>query len=303
MAKVRGTDMPLLPHSSLNKNLIAGILYKILGLPQALLTGDPFSLRPMMNKRIMHRTGMLALAFLMSHVSFSQDVATLMAEGQKFEQQLKDTLAIGKYAKALVLQPDNLKAAIKCAEMSISIGSRQTKEEDKKRYFYDAENFANAAIKLGPEDANANYMMAVVSGKLTEVESSNQKTVEYVKNIKTYADKALSIDPKFGKAWYVIGKWHYEVLNLNAIKRAAVKLFYGGLPKANIDTAIAAFEKCRTLEPYFAMNHLGLAKAYNYNKEYEKALASLQQCVKCPTLSPGDRDVKNEAKDLIVKWQ
>ena len=238
-----------------------------------------------------------------SFIATAQDAESLMKEGLRYEQQLKDTMAIGKYAKALLIQPSNIKAAIKCAEMSCSIGARQTSTSEKSKYYTDAKNFAGAAIKLDSNNADANYINAVVNGKLTEVESSNEKTVEAVKNIKVFADRALTINPNHGKAWYVIGKWHYEVLNLNGFKRAAVKLFYGGLPAANIDTAISAFEKCKTLEPYLAMNYLALAKVYNYTKQYEKALAALQQCIKCPTLIPEDRVTKDEAKALLVKWQ
>ena len=233
----------------------------------------------------------------------TQDAETLMKEGLKYEQQLKDTMAIGKYAKALRMQPANIKAAIKCAEMSCSIGARQTNINEKRRYFTDAKNFSDAALKIDSNNADANYITAVVYGKLTEVESSNEKTVEAVKNIKMFADRALTINPRHGKSWFVTGKWHYEMLTLNVFKKAAVKILYGGLPKANIDTAIAAFEKCKTLEPYQAMNYLGMAKAYNYNKKYEKALAALEQCIKCPTLQPEDRTIKEEAKALLVKWQ
>jgi len=236
-------------------------------------------------------------------LAMAQDAETLMKEGLRYEQQLKDTMAIGKYAKALLMQPSNIKAAIKCAEMSCSIGARQTNENEKRKYYLDAKNFSDAALKLDSNNVEANYITAVVFGKLTEVETSNEKIVEAVKNIKTFADRALAINPSHGKSWFVIGKWHYELLNLNAFKRAAVKLFYGGLPKANIDTALAAFEKCKILEPYQAMNYLAMAKAYNYSKQYEKALAALQQCAKCPTLQPEDRTVKEEAKALLVKWQ
>ena len=233
----------------------------------------------------------------------AQDVATLMDEGLKYEQQLKDTQAIEKYTQVLSLQPSSTKVAIKCAELSCCIGSRQLDENIKKRYYNDAKNYADAALKLAPQDTEANYTMAVVYDRLSEVESSNERHAENIRNIKIYADKALAINPNHGKAWYIIGKWHYDVLNMNGVKKAAVKLLYGGLPKANIEDAIAAFEKCKTLEPYFAINYLEMAKAYYYNKQYEKTLAALEQCIKCPTLSSNDKAVKEEAKQLLVKWQ
>ncbi len=235
--------------------------------------------------------------------AFSQDAASLMQEGQRFETQLKDSAAYAKYATALQIQPTNLNAAVKCAEMSCAIGTRQGDEEAKRTAYIRAKTYSDAALRLDSQSADANYITAVVFGKLTEVEKSNDRTVEYVRNIKVFADKALAANPAYGKAWNVVGKWHYEMLNLNIVKKAAVKVLYGGMPKSTIDDCIAAYEKCKTLEPYYCRNYLDLAKAYNYNKQYEKALATLQQCVKCPNRQQDDPMLKQEAKDLIVKWQ
>ena len=238
-----------------------------------------------------------------SVISFSQDAASLMQEGQRYESQLKDSAAYAKYATALQIQPTNVLAAVKSAEMSCAMGARQTNEEAKRALYNRAKTFSDAALQLDSQSADANYITAVVFGKLTEVEKSNDKTVEYVRNIKVFADKALAINPNYGKAWNVVGKWHFEMLNLNIVKKAAVKVLYGGMPKSTIDDCIADYEKCKTLEPYYCRNYLDLAKAYNYNKQYEKALAALQQCVKSPTRQQDDPALKQEAKELIVKWQ
>ena len=101
----------------------------------------------------------------------------------------------------------------------------------------------------------------------------------------------------------MLGKWHYEIMNLSVVKKAALKILYGGLPKSNIDSCITAYEKCKTLEPYYCRNYLDLAKAYNYNKQFEKALTTLQQCIKAPSRSSEDPALKQEAKELLVKWQ
>lgn len=233
----------------------------------------------------------------------AQDAATLMQEGQKLEMQLKTEDALAKYQSAFQLQPTNMNAAVKSAELNCAMGAKQTTEQAKIDYFQKAKNYSDQALKLDSQSADANYITAVVYGKLTEIEKSNDKIVEAVKNIKLYADKALAINPNYGKAWNVLGKWHYEMLNLNMFKKAAIKVMYNGIAKSTIEECIADLEKCKSLEPYYCRNYLDLAKAYNYNKQYEKALATLQQCIKCPTRQPDDAELKAEAKDLLVKWQ
>ncbi len=250
------------------------------------------------------KKAILLFAFIaVVFISYSQDAATLMDEGRKLEQQFKDEDALAKYTSALQIQPKNVLAAVKCAELNCAIGARQPNDELKTSRYTEAKNYAATALQLDSASADANYINAVVYGKLTEVEKKNDAVVNDVRNIRVYADKTLSINPNYGKAWNVLGKWHFEMLNLNAIKKAAVKLLYGGLPKSNIDSCVTAFEKCKTLEPYYCRNYLDLAKAYNYSKQFEKALATLQQCIKAPTRSSDDVELKKEAKDLLVKWQ
>jgi tetratricopeptide (TPR) repeat protein len=235
--------------------------------------------------------------------SYAQEAPQLIAEGQALEQKFKEPEALAKYQQALAAQPSNVVAATKCALLCCSIGSREAEKEDKAKWFNKAKDYAAAAILYGPKDVEANYAMSVAFGKLTETETSNNKVVEYVKATKQYADKTLAINPDYGKAWNVLGQWHFEMLNLNMVKKAAVKIIYGGVGNSDIDTCIADLEKCKQLEPYCCLNYMSLAKAYRYNKEYEKALAALQQCIKSPSLQLNDRIVKEEAKKLLVDWQ
>lgn len=246
---------------------------------------------------------LIAFAIIITNIISAQDATTLMAAGKKLEQQLKDSAALEKYLQAFTIQPSNINAAIKCAEMNCSIGFRQTDDNTKKRFYITAKQFADTALKLNIDNAEANYAMALVYNKLMTIEKSNEKFVEDLKNFRSYAEQSLTINPNFGKAWHLMGKWHYEVLNLNPVKKAALKVLYGNIPKASIEEALAAFEKCKTLEPYLVRNYFDMAKSYYYDKQYEKALSALQQCIKCPTFLPEDLVMKQEAKKLLVEWQ
>lgn len=234
----------------------------------------------------------------------AQDSTSLMHEAATFERQLKEPQAIEKYVQALHMQPSNILAAVKCATLNCVLGALQADPILKKKYFIDAKNYADSAISINPRDADANYITAMAYSRLAEVETNNNKLAEYIKGMKSYADKAISINASHGKSWYIIGKWHYDLLTLGNLKKAAMGLLYGGgLSKANIEDAIASFEKCKMLEPYLVMNHFALAQAYYSNKQYEKSLAALQQCIKCPTFSSWDKVLKAEAKKLLVQWQ
>jgi len=251
----------------------------------------------------MKQLGLLFLMVILGRLVSAQDVPTLMDEGKRFEQKFKDEDALAKYKQAQQIEPENIKVQVKLAETYCALGNGQTDAAAKATFFAQAKSHADAALRINPADADANYMMAVVLGKLTEVETNRETLVKQVRLIKEYADKALAAQPEMGKAMHVLGKWHLEILTLSVVKRTAVKLLYGGLPEADIETAIKWFEKAKTFEPYYCLLYLDLAKAYEYRKAYEKAITNLQQLSKLPTRRQDDVRVKAEGAALLLKLQ
>jgi tetratricopeptide (TPR) repeat protein len=114
--------------------------------------------------------------------------------------------------------------------------------------------------------------------------------------------KALKLNPQHGRAWHVIGKWHYEVSDLNMFEKAGVKLMYGGLPPASIKMAIQAYEKAKLYEPNFALNFLELSKAYKRDGQKDKAIGLLKLLPSIPSRTIDDARIKNEGAALLKKW-
>ena len=229
----------------------------------------------------------------------AQDIAVLLKEADNFERQIKETEALDKYKQVLETDHTNIKALVKAAELNASIGGRLVEKSSKKLYFETAAAYAKKALDADPNNADANYVMGMTAGKMTDTESENKKIVAFVKDAKIYNEKALSINPKHAKATYSIGKWHYEMVNLSGIKKMAVKLFYGGLPNGDLDSAISYFEKCRVLDPYFAINYLDLAKAYRDNHRPSQAIEILNKLVKLPTRTGDDAAIKAEGAKML----
>lgn len=237
----------------------------------------------------------------MSQIAIAQSVSELLNQAIEIEKKLDEPLALEAYKKVLEIDDKNLKALVKCAEYCSSIGARQKSLSDRKPWYLNAQSYALQAIKTYPDAAEANYTMALCAGKLTETEDENKKIVEYVRQVKIYGDKAFALNPNDAKTNYIMGKWHYQMITLSWVKKTAVKAFYGGLPVATLDSAIKYMEKCRSLDKYFALNYLDLAKAYNQNREPAKAIAILNQLVKLPTRCYDDTAIKEEGKKLLEK--
>ena len=246
---------------------------------------------------------LICVCMLLAPSVWSQDTATLRKEAIALEKQQKETEAIEKYKSILLQNPAQVSSLVKLTELNVMQGNMQADKNAKRLYYETALAFAKRAFLADSNNETTNYALAMASGKMTDVETDNRKIVAFVKDDKSYVEKALARNPNYGKANYVMGKWHYEMSNLSGIKKVAVKLFYGGLPEGTMETAIQFMEKCKSLEPYFVPNYLDLAKAYKDNRQPAPAIEVLLKLVKLPTRTSEDVLLKAEGAKLLETLQ
>ena len=222
-------------------------------------------------------------------------------EGYYFEKQFREKEALAKFREANALNPNDLTALYKCSELCSRIGNREVNNTIRDKYYNSALAFARQAILLHPQSDEANLAMSIAMGRIALTKSGKEK-ISSVKDIKIYAEKAIAINNSNYKAWHVIGKWYYEVSNLNFFEKTAVKMFYGGLPDASFAQAIMAFEKARSLSKNFCLNHLELARSYHKNNENSKAKIILQELLKMSNSTEDDIPIKLTAEKLLKDW-
>lgn len=244
---------------------------------------------------------LLFFVFLFTQVS-AQNYATLIAEADRLEAIPNEKAAFLKFKEALKLQPTSLYALAKCSELCCRVGGREKSTKLRDEYYATAQIYAETALKHYPNSDEANVAMAFSIAKSLMLKSGKEKIIA-VKELKNYGDKAVSQNPKNFKAWHVLGKWNYEVSNLNVIERTAVKIIYGGLPPASLNNSIMYYEKAKSLAPNFTLNYLELAKAYNKNDETTKALTQLNYLLAIKNQTEDDPRIKDEAQILIQKWK
>ncbi len=244
----------------------------------------------------------LFISFFYSGFVLSQSVDELVKQADLMEKQLKEEEAYQKFKEIIKLQPHHLYALTRCSELASRIGRRQATKQKQMDFYTAAKIYAERALKVNPKDSEANVVMALAYARMSLLKSGKEK-VEHVREIKIYADKALIANPHNLKALFVIGRWHYEVNNLNAIEKAAVKVFYGGLPKNSIDSAVIYFERVRAINPDFVLNYLELAKAYNKNNKRKKAIEILKYMLSLPNSAADDPTIKAEGRKLLATWE
>jgi tetratricopeptide (TPR) repeat protein len=242
----------------------------------------------------------LAAAYLLlfSGVLYAQTADELVEQAKQLEKQMNEGVALNRYKDAIKLQPDNLAALTGASELSSREGSRQKDDDEKTRSYDNARTYAEEAIKIAPENPEANYVMAVAMGRKATTAGAKEKMAAY-KEVKKYAELAIKFNPGYAKAYYVLGKWNYDVANLNTFEKAAAKMLFGGLPEGTLTTAISNYEKCRKLDPSFVSNYQDLARAYKDNDEQEKTIEVLKKAVALRSVYQDDGEIKNQCKKML----
>lgn len=244
----------------------------------------------------------LIIFFIHSGYVQSQSADELVKQGDLLEKQFKEEEAYQKFKETIKMQPHHLYALTRCSELASRIGRRQPTKEKQMDFYTAAKIYAERALKINPKDSEANVVMALAYARMSLLKSGKEK-VAYVREIKTYSDRAIASNPENFKALFVIARWHYEVSNLSGIEKAAVKVFFGGVQKNSLDSALIYYERVRAIRPDFVLNYLELAKAYNKNNKRQKAIEILKYMLKLPNTAADDPTVKAEAKQLLEAWK
>jgi len=234
--------------------------------------------------------------------AIGQNIPRLLKEAQDFEAIFKEQEALQKYTEVLRYQPNHLVALCKTSELYNNLGRRQTAKDKQKQFYLSAKNYAQQALKVNPNHAEANFVMSIAMGRMALIASGDEK-IKAVKDIRTYAERCVRIDPTNYKGYHVLARWYYEVSDLSSIERWLVKVAYGSLPKATLDEAIRYYEKSRSLNPTLVVNYLELAKAYNRKGQKQKAIELLKTMDRLPNSAADDPKIKKDGQEMLRKLQ
>ncbi len=222
-------------------------------------------------------------------------LTNVMAAAELHEKNGETADALKGYLEADKLSPNT--AEIQCRLAKMYCDSMDGKDKaGQKEMAAKALECALNAVKADPNSPKAHVCVAVCYAKNFPFIDSQTK-VNYSRQIKLEAEKAIEVDPKFDLAYHMLGRWNYEVSNMNFLVKGMIRLAYGGLPKASKEAAIDNFKKAVELMPSRVINHLQLARMYHLTDQEKLVPDELK---KCTTLTPIDMDDKN-AQDLAKK--
>jgi len=199
--------------------------------------------------------GFMLFLLILPFENNAQDINLLLKDAQQLETAFKEPEALQKYLDVIRFQPGNLTALIKISELYSILGKHQGTKDKQKEYYRNARVYAQKALTVNGNSSDANVVMALAMGRMALISSGDDK-IKAIKDVKTYSEKSVQLDPNNFKGYHVLAKWNYEVSDLNSVEKWLVKVAYEALPKASLDDAIKYFEKSRQLNPSFLLNYL-----------------------------------------------
>ena len=243
----------------------------------------------------------ILIIFLSIQVS-AQDVSALLKEATRLEALPNEKASLAKFREVLKIQPRNIYALNKASELCSRIGKRETVSRMAEDYYTAARTYAGIALKYEPNNSESNCVMAIALGRSSLNKSGKERIIQ-ARELRKYIDLSIKNDQRNFKAWHVLGRWHYELSNLNMLEKTAVKYLYGGVPPASLNESLAAFERAQAITDGFILNYFEMAKAYKQNDQKSKAIALLHKMMTMPNQTEDDPIIKESGRKLLKDWE
>lgn len=233
----------------------------------------------------------------------SSKTETLLQEANQLLAASKDNLALQKFEEALVLEPECYEALWKASLLNSRIGLRYSDLLTQQAYFEKAWQFADAALCADPEDGEGNYVMALAVYNKANVSGVKERMLRS-KVIKFYLDAALCADPKHADAWQLLGRWNFRNANLSVPEKAAVNMFFGGIPlEASNEKSVDALQNAIKYNPGNIVYYYDLACVYRELQKPDLVEVTLLEASELSILTTEELEVSRRCKAMLREIQ
>ena len=250
-------------------------------------------------------------SFMLSLILFCTATVVVHAQSDSISLAAADSLfehyqwqeALDAYNQILAGDTDNFDALWRSSLLYARIGNGFEEEVKQRNYFKKAEKRAWHALQVDSTNSQSNYVMAVAMGRMALIGGAKER-VAASRAIKKYGELALKYDSTNAGAWHLLGRWNYEVSNLNFAERLAANVLFGGLPDgASTDTAAQYIERAIELKDDYLLYYYDLARVYDELDKDQQAITVCQKVLEMPDKSPDDPEIKADCQNIINDLQ
>ena len=182
---------------------------------------------------------------------------------------------------------------------SIFLKAMIEKNKNKKiKFYYEGFEYAKKALKLDNDNGYINFWYAAYLGRIGEIEGPKQAILNSYE-VKKYGMKAIELSPEFDSPYHMMGRWHYELANLNQLERLVASIVYETLPKGSYDEAIDLFNYAIKINPTEIRHHFWLAKTYYTIGEFDLSNKEFKIVLSLQAKDSDDSIMQSESKKYL----
>ncbi len=248
------------------------------------------------------RAAVVSLILLSSTTIASGQTTELIQKGLDLESRHEYASALACYRQVIARGSSNPEATWRAGRMIVNIAGQSTDRATKYQQAREARDLARRAIQLDPYNKDARLTYIISMGLLSEAASSPREKLQNAKVIRNETEALLKMDSTYFPAYYILGKWHYELARLNWVERLACNTLFGGIPgDVSFDHSIRYLEKAIALQPDYILFHYAKACALYEKGKYRDAIHELELAMNLPRKEPADKIRLEKCADLLAR--
>ena len=242
------------------------------------------------------------ISYIQALISHSLLIAFIFSNNIEYELNIIDSLSErGIHHESFLRSKrlykehsNNIEVMCRMAGSTFIKAQNEQNLKKQKNLFYRGFNYAKEALKSDSLNGYANFWYAAYIGRIGEIEGIKQAILNSY-HVKKYGLRAIEfISKPYDPVHHMMGRWHYELADLNEFERIFASLIYEKPPKGSYDKAIFFFSTAIKIKPHEIRNHYWLAKTY---KAIGKHLLAKKEFEIVISLNPRDIDDKKMQKD------
>lgn len=226
-------------------------------------------------------------------------------KGDQHQRVLDLDAAAVCYEEAHKLSPTNIAYLVKLAKvLSDKTYEAGTLGPAAVEFNQRAMAYAQQAIDAQPHSAWGYIASCVSKGRMALCHPDNRTRAQLAKQAQDEARTALELDPSNDLAHHLMGRWHYEMANLNFVMRTLVRLLYGAaFAPGSYTGALECFTAAAGLAPDRLIHRVELARAYTKLGRKEQAVEELQRAMEMEIEDINAQLQRQDASAMLTQLQ
>ncbi|KAI3436700.1 hypothetical protein D9Q98_006115 [Chlorella vulgaris] len=227
----------------------------------------------------------------------------LSARGHEYERGLDVRAAVQCFEEACKLHPesvDYLSMAAKCwSDLTFYYDVRSDRE--RQLVNLKACEYAGKCIEADPGRVLGHVAMCISKGRLA-LFTDNKTKVRLAKEAQQCAYDAIACDPTSDVAHHLMGRWHYEMAQINVVLRTLVRIMYGtALSPGTRQDALVSYRRAAELAPSRLIHRVEAGRLHLELGQVPEAVEQLEAALGCEVEDINSWHTRMDAEKLLAQ--